>query len=293
MVHLLFVATHNTPGVTNFIKSLDKFGYNYQRLGFGEIFGGWRWRMELYLRVMSRLCDDMFIMLTDANDVIALRRRDDEEIQRRWYKAVGCNNGFLAASYRLCCPKSCTRLDTYWDTHTKITNKNQVCAGQLMGYNKDIQRFYKWALASGVEDDQRALGMYMNLFPTRVYLDQRNTLFIAFNATRPNIGIDIQDNHIVVDEAVKSDPFFIHTPGEEQVWSTIHSFLPFVESASILTKFTKIILQKDAIITQMSRSQKDTMIGIWSVIVLLIVCLITTIICIKKKKYRHKHSSHN
>lgn len=69
---VLSVCTNVGPCLDNFVASLRKFDYNYEIIGLGEAWSGWKWRTEQYIKHLEGEQDGLYI-LCDANDVLAVR----------------------------------------------------------------------------------------------------------------------------------------------------------------------------------------------------------------------------
>ncbi len=212
MLTVLYVATKNTPGMVNYEKSLEKFGYPHERLGKGDKWGGWRYRMQVYEKACSARNPEDILILTDADDVICVK--DPDGVVDK-FRAFG--TPVVVGAESLCVVGYCVPLSKYWDIKGP-KNSSYVYAncGCIMGQAGDLAHMWKWMYDQGYEDDQVALCHYINQFPDRVSVDSLSTLFYNPGAEqKPNFQFE-QGHLVSVQDPLDHNilyPYFVHFPG--------------------------------------------------------------------------------
>ena len=103
MVQVLYVATKLTPGVTNYKKTLDAFQFPHQALAQGQNWGGWRFRMKTYMEACQKEASDAILVLTDADDVLAIRHHTPD-LQAAY---ENFNKPIVVSAESVCFPNNC------------------------------------------------------------------------------------------------------------------------------------------------------------------------------------------
>jgi hypothetical protein len=210
MATVLFVATKTTPGVVNLGSALQQFGYAFRQVGLQQQWTGWRFRMQLYGDMCQTFDDDQLLVLSDVDDVLPVQGPEGLHAQ---FKAFGKN---VVVSAEQACGSNCTPIEAYWQLHPDIdTRRRYVCCGLMIGYAKALRELWAAMLASGVEDDQVALGQQIQARPLDFAVDYDNKLFYTVSPGRPP---DVRfDNEHRFDRLVDSGqvyrPYFIHYAG--------------------------------------------------------------------------------
>lgn len=178
-----YAATKKIAGTVNFELSLNKYGWVSHRLGAGEAWKGWRQRMQMYLDFCKSQPENQCILLCDADDVLCLKSFAD---LLTLFKSF---NKPLVISAEENCGGNCQAVDNYWaiPEHQETKSKTvsfYVNGGGMIGYAWKLCELFQWELDQGFEDDQIALGAYVNAFPSDVYLDYMQQIFLTMNPDR-------------------------------------------------------------------------------------------------------------
>ena len=175
------VATKYTLGLHNWQESLKTQGYSYRVLGFGDVWGGWRYRMKTYRDALSTWCEDKgeksIVILSDAYDVLFVRKSTDGLLKK--FKSF---QKPIVASVEKGCGINCGLVTEWWKKNPEevkhiIGKDKYMCAGLIMGEAKALADALTWALDNNYKDDQIGLSSYVQVFPDMAWLDYRSTIF--------------------------------------------------------------------------------------------------------------------
>ena len=294
------MSTNNSAGSHNFIQTLDKFDYQHRRLAFGDKWGGWRFRMKTYMDACNELQPDTIVLLTDADDVLVVRRYDVELLAR--FMSFGKD---IVVSAELSCIWNCMPVTEYWKLQQQqqsATAFKYANGGGQMGRAGAIANMWKWALDEGYEDDQFALGNYINTYPDSVALDHEHKIFYVVpppiaNRTptytfEGNEIILISSEHDIV--APTSSPYFLHFAGN--FIQTGISRTVFMHSHPNLDTYDTVasgVLGKHVAISQPIHPV-SLFIGqaiIWSLVIMF--ALLFVVYCVLYYKRRRKSPNQN
>lgn len=215
MVLIAFVATKATTGSQNLTSTLIKFNYDWARLGAGEKWQGWRYRMTLYRDFCRSLDPQKLIVCMDADDVLAVRSFDQAAFAE-CFQSFGRS---IVVAAETVCFGNCTPLDEYWSGHPNVPLRKYANAGVIMGSASELASMYQWMLDTGLEDDQVALGRFINAHPDKVALDSENRLFYCYPTKSeyydPGIKWDESNVLSLRDDLTGEDqsPYLVHFPG--------------------------------------------------------------------------------
>ncbi len=229
MITVLYVATKSTPSMVNFEKSLAKFGYQYERLGSGEKWGGWRHRMQLYQQACSARDPQELIILTDADDVLFTKEPTGLKEQ---FEKFGTP---IVASAEHSCGGNCTPLTNYWKIkgNSSAYTSIYVNCGGMIGKAGDLAKMWKWMYDQGYTDDQRALGSYINNFPDQVSLDVESAIFYVVDSKlEHNFKFDKGRlvSFVHPNDQTTISPYVLHFAG--------NFYYPAIENLLLANKFT-------------------------------------------------------
>lgn len=171
---VVLVATHWTPTFENCRRSLHLNGFDYQVLGWGENWQGWKWRAKQYIDYLETQSPHSLVVLLDAYDSIVTRHVQDfahtfEAFQRP--VVIGCEWWCGSQS-------NCGTVKKWWtENRIKPAFRSKVNAGCIVGYAGVLLQMYKWIFDHEYEDDQRGLADWVDLNGTKtVALDSGSAL---------------------------------------------------------------------------------------------------------------------
>ena len=210
MVEIITYANKSdVPMLKNLIKTLESNGYKYTVLGKGEKWKGFMTKIRSCLTYTKTLPDDQIIAVVDGYDVFA-SGPSSEFVER--YKSYGYP---LVVGAETRCGANCVPLKEWWNHHaSRITTTTlQYCNGGFyVGKAMDVALLLQYMLDLGIDDDQIALGTYLNRYPERAMLDTKALL--VGNITPGDFkDIDVKGDKFVMAKTGQS-PLFIHLPGK-------------------------------------------------------------------------------
>ena len=144
------VLSVSTDECRNFENSLKKLGWNYKILGKGEKWGGWVWRMDMYLETLKGLDPDTRVILSDASDVIALKG-PPMDID---------NNIKIMTGAESLCTSVCKPINKFIKLRNITGKKKFVNAGLIYGKARTLIDMYSWIIEKGFTDDQLGICTY-------------------------------------------------------------------------------------------------------------------------------------
>lgn len=206
-VRCLTMANKNNGGLNNLLKSFDVVkNWDVSVIGKNCKWVGWRTRMQVYADALRDLSPNDIVVLVDAYDVLCLRCGLDFD---KTFRSFGVD---LVLSAENLCGGNCTPLDRWWNLNPQVFSKGPryVNCGMMAGTAAALLQLWEWCLLNNYEDDQIALGCYMNSFPTRCTLDVHSQLFYNDNLGKSNFTIS--QNRISLGGR-ETSPYFIHFPG--------------------------------------------------------------------------------
>lgn len=286
MIKVLYVATKMTSGLSNYEKTLDLFQYSHQKLGHGQTWGGWRFRMKLYMEACAQEPSDAILILTDADDILCVK--PETGLQQKFLNFL---KPIVLSAEINCSSASCRPLDDYWKV-TNGTNKSSykyVNCGTMMGRAGHLAIMWKWMLDNNFQDDQLALGYYVNQFPEMCHVDETNELFYVMpppiNNAPPVIEWERDSNGTMVIQSLRETvdqtvcrPYFVHFAGNF-IQPVVFSAFLLSPSKIMYDKMAKNILNDDAM-SIIQTSETGRIIGVivvWSVIILLMLVIFVMI----------------
>ena len=223
---VLSVCTNPGPGLDNFVASLRKFDYNFEIIGLGEPWGGWKWRTEQYIQALESKEDGLYV-LCDSNDVLAIRppkylinqfHRYGDDTYVLIGSEQGCWNDHLKRY-----PMQRRRILREYSKYSQ--RYKYPNGGFIMGYRNSL--LYVLKCNREAEDDQMGYTTLKMLYPGLFTVDV-NTLCVGnIAATIPlfdrrieevnerslwNIRADM-DEVIAQNSITENSPAFLHFPG--------------------------------------------------------------------------------
>ena len=230
-VHVYLAMTQFGMGAHNCLASLRRYGYAYTVLGWGEAWGGWRYRMALYKNAaLAHQTDPLkfekLVLFCDAFDVVAARPWQGLSAA---YKTLCANHGGAQAQLvfgaeRLCIGKSiglvqlglsnCGCVDDWWTASNKekITPAVYLNNGLLMAPASAVLELYTWMLddSRAFSDDQIGAKTFVNEHPQQATLDHTSQIFKNLQ------HFDTLPSENTSDKGVRGAWFF-HLPGSADV----------------------------------------------------------------------------
>jgi hypothetical protein len=185
------VLSVSTDECKNFENSLKKFGWKYKILGRGHEWGGWVWRMKIYLESLKKLHPDTKVILSDASDVIALRGPPMD---------IDENINIMVGAESLCSLGICKPILRFTKLRNIKGKKKFINAGLIYGKAGKIMDMYSWIIEKGFKDDNLGICIYFekNYTDLSLSIDSESKYF--FNNER-----NMHSNN--------TSAFFIHFPG--------------------------------------------------------------------------------
>lgn len=222
----LLISYDNNPQKTtfNFIKSLNNNDWEYIFIGKGEKWISFKNKIIGYYNFLKLLPPQKIVILSDARDVFCCRSPNKF---RDSYNSIGKK---LITSMELFCdghmdvnelthiPHQCTPLTKYWKyaNVVNLPNRKFVNSGLICGTVEQCLHAFEWINESMLNDDQLALGMYINAFPEKVYLDINaeilHTSGFAVTCGLYKNKIQKEDSPTLA-ELFGRGAFFLHIPG--------------------------------------------------------------------------------
>ena len=184
-VTIAFVATHWTQTFENFRRSLHVHGYDYDVLGWGLKWQGFRWRTKLY-RDYCRGRTGTVIFL-DAYDTLARRPAKDFISNYEAFKRPIV----IGAEWWCGSKLNCGKVTKWWkDNNTKPAFRCNINAGCVVGRADLLEKVYSWILDNNFDDDQLGFSKWIELNGKQdVSIDSGSTLFYnanVFDGLRPS-----------------------------------------------------------------------------------------------------------
>lgn len=117
----------------------------------------------------------------------------------------------------------CVPIDAYWEFNglSEKVKSNEIYrkfvnAGLICGTAKELSSYYKFCINGGFEDDQLALGYYVNKNPEKVFCDYEASLLhtSTFGLLAGHSAPEFQNKDSpTFAEIFGRGAFFIHVPG--------------------------------------------------------------------------------
>jgi hypothetical protein len=252
-----FVLTYDNelPASAQFYgETLKEHGWDYAIVGKGQQWTGWKGRAQAYKSVLETVDPTRLVVLTDARDVVCLRSSTTFKDAFASFKGNMIVSMELSAGGVIGAPPSeekynVTRLQQYWKHYGVILSERPyVNAGLICGYVHAILQYLNWFIESPHTDDQKALGEYMNLYPTRVIADTRaellHTTNCGINGGAQDVQLQAKDSPSF-SELCGRGAYFLHIPngvskGQSYVYEQVCKMLQSginESSANALYKF--------------------------------------------------------
>jgi hypothetical protein len=142
-------------------------------LGWGEDWGGWKWRCKTYIDFLSvRNQDDIFVLM-DSFDTLAAKP------PAQLFKAFKSFDKTLVFGAEWYCgnKKNCGDISLWWKRKNVNAPRNKYLnAGFVMGSARHLLTAYINAYNSAEKDDQKALSLWISEHGEGVALDSGSAL---------------------------------------------------------------------------------------------------------------------
>lgn len=205
---LTFANMRNNPR-KNYEESLKQYNYKYVILGDGVKWKNFMTRIKEYKDYLqNNVAPDALVCFTDCFDVYACGP-PNELIEK--FKSF--NTNIVISTEVLGGGKQCKPVIEWWKRKPKnIKTRNiYVNGGCYLGICKYLIDMFTFMLNSGYDDDQYAIGVFVNKYPELVELDYKSKIIGTIT------GLDhynyIKDNMRIKNVETNQYPCFIHTPG--------------------------------------------------------------------------------
>jgi hypothetical protein len=86
-VRVLTVETQETPMLHNWINSLTDQGYEYEILGYGEKWQGWKWKTQKYIQRLAEESEEIIFVICDSSNTLFLQPPMDLMLAFKTYRA--------------------------------------------------------------------------------------------------------------------------------------------------------------------------------------------------------------
>jgi hypothetical protein len=209
MVKVITVATHSDGYLPWLEKSCERFNINLIKLGYGQKWLGFSWRLKLIIDYLKSIDPNELVIFIDAYDIIVLRPLDD--IEEYYNDIIKKTNNKIIIGY----DKS---KNIFYEQFMKFYfgsyNGFRINAGSYLGKASDILEILNKLKFNDDDDDQKLFTSYFNKNPDDIYIDINNIFFLISTNKLNNIlndkNIKIKNNELTYK---KSKPFFIHGSG--------------------------------------------------------------------------------
>lgn len=172
-IKIYVCATSMKKELYNNISSLKQYGYDYNIVGIGEEYTGFRWKIKTYLNCLKLHQEkygednDHIIILMDGYDAFACKDPTNLyetflEYTKGKFKIL-CGLDVETAGVTIC--KNINSWRKYHNEYEIKYNHNSINSGFIMGYPQDLLIYHQWAYDNEYEDDQISLGDYMLSHP--------------------------------------------------------------------------------------------------------------------------------
>jgi len=219
--------TNPTKNTEVLLKTLDNNGWDNILIGEGVKWEGFITKMKLYAEYLETIDPNRLCVTCDGRDVLCVRSPLAFE--------TGFNefNKPIVVSMELLCNGfiefneggNCVELNDYWYYYSNelpTRPKRQfVNTGLIIGKAKDLLEMYNWCINwvndGNINDDQIAMGYYMNKFPEKVGADYNIKLLHSstFGVNCASSGDDQWEDSPSISQFLGHGAFFLHIPGIE------------------------------------------------------------------------------
>jgi len=244
MVKLITVATHTEGYLPWLEKSCKRFNIELIKLGFGQKWLGFSWRIKLIIDYLKDINPNELIIFIDAYDVIMLRPLDD--IEEYFNDIVKMTNKKIIMSEDKNINKFSDLLaKSYFGTCKDL----RICAGSYLGKASDILKILNRLEFNDNDDDQILFTTYFNKYPEEIYIDTDNIFFLTRSNKLDDLlkdkNIKIKNNKLTY---MGSKPFFIHGNDNSYMHNIILKLGYKISNSKIndiICKYKKIVNKKN------------------------------------------------
>ena len=219
--------TNPTENTYYFVKSLINNNWDYDIIGIGKPWNGFKSKLQYYPDYLQTLDPERLVILSDSRDVFCVRSPD------HFVYAFQTFNKPILVSLEIFCQTKpddsavqnlkdiwqCVPLNEYWKHQSnKPTVRRYVNSGLIVGRAKDLLEHYNWIKSTSWNDDQAALGDYMNKFPNKVAADIHASV-LHTSGFGINAGILTKnqwEDSPSLAELTGRKNYFLHLPGITQ-----------------------------------------------------------------------------
>lgn len=219
---IVMLATHSTESLDNMIASLERARIHPVKLGWGEQWKGWKWRLEKYLEycnLITKEDPEEILVFVDAFDVLCVRK----DVNYNFHSAFNSFYSDIVFSSEWWCgsAKNCGATRKFNENQDKTMcflglekdsnddNKNvNVNVGFVCGKARALAKMYSDIVAQTKSlradfDDQKAIADWIDS-------DLSRTLTLSLDRK----GILCKTIHVYDSvSSIDTIPFFVHFPG--------------------------------------------------------------------------------
>jgi hypothetical protein len=222
MIILAGVSTEYNFHAQNFVKSARKNNFNPILLGLNQPWGGWLFRLRLYIKFLETLPDNQIVLLSDVYDVLV---QQSEAIVRQKFEAV--RNGKPVVW-------GVERFPRFWITGDKTFT--HINGGLCIGFVSSLKKIFKAAYFTQLKvkspDDQNGFILALTYYyGDLVTMDVNRQLF--WNLTTLDLLQYKFMNKKVVSRKNNNVPAFVHFLCLPWLFP---SYLAYLRAGKLLTK---------------------------------------------------------
>jgi len=231
------------------IKTLTNNDWKYHIIGRGEKWNGYKSKLNGYYNFLLTLDPNQIVVVSDARDVYCVRnsKKFIKDFMRFNKKIVVSMELFAEGRFTYNPDKDyhqVTWIDKYWQMYNIDTSKihrKYVNSGLIAGYAGELIKLFKWSIDNNFQDDQKALGAYINTVPELVYADINAELLHTTGAFVSggiyDVSVQSMDSP-TFSELVGLTSYFLHIPGttlrgQNLLYTSVGTTLTFLHSKKL------------------------------------------------------------
>jgi len=249
----LIISYDNAPTEATklFIETLKTNKWDYKMIGEGDQWNGLITKIHGYLKFMKTLHPDQLVILSDARDVLCVRR---PKAFKKGFETFGkdivvsmeifCDGKMVPPSEDATNMAQCYPLTKYWKHHGILPpDRKFVNSGLMAGKVASLIEMCEWILTKGFINDQLGVGRYMVEFPDKVATDCDAVLLhsttFAISSGIYDIRLQSRDSPTFA-ELMGRSAFFLHFPGnalkgQGVLYKLVSSIVKSGVNSSVLT----------------------------------------------------------
>lgn len=220
---VISIATEKKQFVKDFEKTLQNLGYQYEILGIGHIWKGWKTKMKLCRDKLATMKPNTITIVCDSYDLLFIQK--PEEILKKYKKIA--NNKVLVGLENACPPNCDSKVPEVCNFENPYyPNYKYVNGGFIMGPAYLLLDIYQHQLDNKIEDDQIGLGSWVKNNCNKVIPDYKfeiianalprseNSPFRPGKVYTMSLELKIENNKIKFDESFPSVIHMVDQQGD-------------------------------------------------------------------------------